>query len=265
MDLTDGRLFYETAGEGPALILGHAGFVDHRMWDDQWRAFAQHHRVIRFDLRGYGKSDSLTAPVSRRVELRQVFESLRIPRAALLGCSLSGETALDFALEHPARVSALVIVSATPSGFALQGEPPRHLMEMFGALQTGDLALASELQNRIWIDGPFRQPGQVDPNTRGRVAEMSANALIKGAWNMSSMHPSDPLNPPASARLAQITAPTLVIAGGLDHPEILRAAEVMAATIPNARKVILPGCAHLPNMERPAEFNQLVLDFLHET
>jgi pimeloyl-ACP methyl ester carboxylesterase len=262
LNLGDGKRYYEMAGDGPAVVLAHAGFVDSGMWDDQWQALTQHYRVIRFDLRGYGKSDPLTGPVSRRNELQQVLERLGVSRAALIGCSLSGETALDFALEHPAMVSALVSVSATPSGFELQGEPPAHLMEMFGALQAGDLALASELQNRLWIDGSFRQPEQVDPVIRQRAGEMNSIALAKGAWDMAAMQPLNPLDPPAVTRLPDIHAPTLVVAGGLDHPELLRAAELMAASIPNASKAIIPDCAHLPNMEQPAEFNRLVLGFL---
>ncbi|MGQ0600743.1 MAG: alpha/beta fold hydrolase [Anaerolineales bacterium] len=262
LNLGDGKLYYETAGDGSPLVLAHAGFVDSRMWDDQWQALAQHYRVIRFDLQGFGKSDPLTAPVSRRDELYQLLRQLGVARAAFIGCSLSGETVLDFALEHPAMVSALIIVSAVPGGFELQGEPPPHLMEMFGALQSGDLTLASELQNRIWIDGSFRQPEQVDPVIRQRAAEMNKIALAKGTWDMMQAPPPNPLDPPAVTRLPDIHAPTLVIAGGLDHPEILRAAELMAASMPNASKAIIPDCAHLPNMEKPEEFNRLVLDFL---
>lgn len=259
----DGRLYYEMTGDGPPVVLAHAGFVDSRMWDDQWLALAQHYRVIRFDLRGYGKSDALAGPVARRAELHQVLEHLGLTQAMLVGCSLSGETMLDFALEHPAWVSALIVISAVPSGFQLQGEPPRHLLEMFGALQTGDLTLASELQNRIWIDGPFREPEQVSPVVRQRVAEMNTLALAKGAWQALMMPPCDPLNPPAVTRLADIHTPTLIIAGECDHPEILRAAEVLATSIPRASQTIIPDCAHLPNMEQPAEFNQRLLNFLH--
>jgi pimeloyl-ACP methyl ester carboxylesterase len=258
----DGRLYYEMTGDGPPVVLAHAGFVDSRMWDDQWQALAQRHRVIRFDLRGFGKSDPMAAPLSRRAELYQVLEQLGVGRAALVGCSLSGETVLDLALEHPDLVSALVVISAVPSGFQLQGDPPPHLLEMFGALQTGDLSLASELQNRIWVDGPFRQPEQVNPLVRQRATEMNALALAKGAGQAFMLPPVDPLNPPAVARLADLQMPTLILAGELDHPEILRAAAVMATSMPRASKAILPDCAHLPNMERPVEFNHHILNFL---
>ncbi len=123
-------------------------------------------------------------------------------------------------------------------------------------------ARTSELQNRIWIDGPFRQPEQVNPLVRQRAAEMNRIVLANGTWGKADAQLANPLNPPAVQRLNEMRVPTLIIAGGLDHPEVLRAAEVMAAAIPHAEKVIIPNCAHLPNMEQSAEFNRVVLDFL---
>ena len=135
---------------------------------------------------------------------------------------------------------------------------------MLAAAERGDLALASELQIRISVGGPFRRPEQIDSLVRQRAAEMNRNAQAKGGWGISLAPTPDPLNPPAIQRLDQIKAPTLVIAGELDNPEILRAADVMAEAIPDAQKVFIPGCAHLPNMEKPAEFNQIVEDFLRK-
>ena len=262
VDLDGGKIYYEMGGSGDSLVLSHAGFVDSRMWDDQWADFTQHYRVIRFDMRGFGRSDPATAPVSRRQELYRLLNHLHVERAYLLGCSMSGEMIIDLALEHPEMVSALIVVSATPSGFEMQGEPPRHLLDMMAALEQGDLARASELQIRIWVDGPFRQPEQVNPLVRSRAAEMNRIALANGTWAIADAQPLDPLDPPAAGRLSELHMPALIIAGALDDPEILRAADVMAAQIGGAQKVILPHSAHLPNMEQPAQFNQTVLNFL---
>ena len=257
-----GRVYYEVAGEGPALVLLHTGFLDSGMWDGQWRDFGQHHTVIRFDMRGFGKSDRAEEPVSRRHELYRVLEHIGVGRATLVGCSLGGEVILDFVLEHPEMVSGMIVVSAVAGGFEFQGEPPKHLLEMFAAAEQGDLTLASELQMRLWVDGPFRQPEQADPLVRRRAGEMSRAALAKGTWVVAHAPPPDPLDPPAMQRLGEIRVPTLIAAGELDNPEIVRAAEATASAIPGAKKVIFPGCAHLPNLEKPAEFNQTVLSFL---
>lgn len=133
---------------------------------------------------------------------------------------------------------------------------------MLAAVEQGDLDLASELQMRIWVDGPFRQPEQMDSLVCQRAAEMNRNAQAKGGWGLSLASPPDPLDPPAIQRLDQIKAPTLIITGELDNPEILRAAGVMAAAIPNRQKAIIPNAAHLPNMEQPDEFNRVVEDLL---
>jgi 2-hydroxy-6-oxonona-2,4-dienedioate hydrolase len=261
-EIDGGKIYYEVAGEGEPLVLSHAGFVDSRMWDDQWQVFAQHYRVVRFDMRGFGKSTRVEAPIMRRDDLYRLLQYLEIEKATLLGCSMSGEIMLDFALEHPEMVSALVVVSAVPSGFELQGEPPRYMMEMITAVQQGNLAQASELQNRIWIDGPFREPEQVAPLVRERAAEMNQIALANETFMKVDAIPFNTLEPPAVQQLSEVSVPTLIIAGELDHPEILRAADTMTTAIPQAQKVILPDCAHLPNMEQPERFNQVILKFL---
>jgi pimeloyl-ACP methyl ester carboxylesterase len=257
-----GRVYYEVSGDGAPIVFLHSGYVDSRMWDDQWEPLSRHHAVIRYDMRGFGRSDPVEAPLSRRRELSQVLAHLGVSRATLVGCSLGGETILDFALERPDTVASLVVVSATPGGFELQGQPPPDLLAMLAAVKAGDVARASELQVRLAVDGPFRQPDQADPLVRQRALEMSRNALAKETWGVMLAPPPDPLDPPAVQRLAAIQAPTLLVAGALDHPEILRAADVMKAAIPGAQVALIPGSGHLPNMERPAAFNRVVEDFL---
>jgi pimeloyl-ACP methyl ester carboxylesterase len=262
IDVGDGRLYYEAAGQGRPVVLAHAGFVDSRSWDDQWQPFAERFRVVRFDLRGFGKSDAATGPASRREDLYRLVQHLGLGQAAFIGTSLSGETVLDLALEHPEIVSALVLVSAIPSGFEMQGEPPAVLLEMMAAMQQGNVAQASELQTRLWIDGPFRQAAQVDPNVRLKAGEMNQIALKNNTWAVADARPVNPLNPPAVERLGEVVARTLVVVGALDNPEILRAADVLVAGLPDARKLVIDDAAHLPNMEQPDQFNTAVLNFL---
>jgi pimeloyl-ACP methyl ester carboxylesterase len=262
IQIGDDKLYYETAGEGETLLLSHAGFVDSGMWDSQWDAFAEHFHVIRYDMRGFGKSDALTAPADRRDDLLQLMRHLNVTRATLIGCSMSGELVIDFTLEHPEMVSALIAVSAVPSGFEMQGEPPALMMEMIGALQNGDLDRASDLQIRLWVDGESREPNQVESKMRKQAAAMNRIPVERGTAAMD-MQPVNPLDPPAVKRLKDIQVPTLIIAGALDHSEIVRAADVMEQEIKGAKKVIMDGAAHVPNMDKPSEFNRIVLDFLN--
>ncbi len=260
--ISGGRLYYERAGEGRTLVLSHAGLCDRRQWDDQWDAFAREYDVIRYDLRGYGKSDPVSGPVSRRADLDELLQALSVEQAALLGCSMSGSTAVDFTLDHPEKVWALIPFSATPSGFQFNGAMPSIVQDMISAMQQGDIERALALQNRIWVDGPFRQPEQVDAAVRARVTDMNRRPVTEGTFYRGDSQPLDPLDPPAAGRLHEISVPTLVLAGALDDPEIVRAADVMAAGIRGAQKYIIEGGAHLANLEHPDEFNRVVLDFL---
>lgn len=262
IEVDGGKLYYEEAGEGETLVLAHAGFVDSGMWDGQWGAFAEKYHVVRFDMRGYGRSSLADKPISRRGEFGAVLDHLKVEKAHLLGCSMSGATVIDYTLEHPERVLSLIALSAVPNGFEMQGEPPAELMQMMQAAQKGDLEKVNDLQIRIWVDGPSRKPEQVDRVVRERAAGMNKIAVENGTFMKADMEPLDPLTPPAAGRLDSINLPTLIIAGALDNSEIVRATGVMEQEIKGAKKVIMADVAHVPNMEKPNEFNQIVLDFL---
>jgi len=262
VELGDGRIYYEATGEGETLVLSHAGFLDSRMFDAQWDALAGRFHVVRYDMRGFGQSGTAPGPLCRRDDLRRLLEHLGVERTHFIGCSIGGQITLDLALEQPGLVSSLVLVGSTPSGFELQGEPPRYMMEMFDAAQQGDIERANELQIRIWLDGQYREPEQVDPELRANALEMNRVSVERGTFPIADMQPARPLDPPAETRLGEVVCPVLVVAGDLDHPEILRAADVMVGKIPGARKQIMTGCGHVPSFEQPEAFNQIVFEFL---
>ena len=144
----------------------------------------------------------------------------------------------------------------------MEGEPPRYMMEMFGAMQTGDVAKASELQIRIWFDGMYREPEDVDSDLRQKAAEMNKIAVQNNTFFIADSQPVNPLSPLAIERLHEIQCPVLLIDSTLDHPVLAEAAEIMLKQIPDAQRKIIEDAAHLPNMEKPELFNQIVLDFL---
>lgn len=257
-DVNGAQLYYEEAGDGHALVLIHAGICDSRMWDDQWDEFAERYRVVRFDLRGCGRSAQPPEEFSLRDDLLELLRLLGIERAYLLGVSMGGGLAVDFTLEHPGIVGALVLVAAGVSG----RRPSAQLIEQWkgvdAAFQSGGIPLANEQELRMWVDGPEREPDEVDPIVRGRVGEMNANNFAM----QSDAARARPLEPPALDRLHEIRVPTLVIAGDLDQPDVLDSCQLLAENIAGARQVVMPGTAHVPSMERPEEFNGLVLNFL---
>ena len=262
LDLGDGQLYYETAGEGMPLILAHAAFLDSRMFDAIWERLAKQFRVIRYDMRGFGKSSPVAGPLARRYDLDRLLTHLDVTQAHLVGCSLSGEIGLDLALEQPQRFKSLTLVGATPSGFQLQGEPPCYIMEMIAALQSGNFDRANELQIRIWLDGEQREPQQVDATLRKKALEMNRIPVAQNTFFLSDMQPANPLDPPAITRLESVTCPTWIVAGALDHGEVLRAADEMVKRIPGARKTIIESSGHVPSYEQPESFAKMLMDFL---
>jgi len=260
-DVDGASLYYEVVGFGEPLVLVHAGIADHRMWEGQLGAFAERHRVIRYDLRGFGRSETLEgAPFSHQDDLRGLLDSLHIERAGFVGCSIGAKIVLDFTLDQPGRARALVLVCPAVSGFESDEEPPDEWEELVKADEAGDLERVSELEVRIWVDGPYRGPGQVDPAVRDLVWEMNLIAL----QNEAALGEARPADPPAVERLAEIRVPLLVVGGERDRPEVKARADLLARSIPHAQKVMVGGTAHVPNMEKPEEFNRVVLEFLDE-
>ena len=252
-------LCYDVTGGGEPLALVHAGIADRRMWDGQLEAFGERYRAIRYDMRGFGRSEAPAgAPFSHHDDLRGLLDFHGIERAILVGCSIGARTVIDFALAHPGRVRALVLVCPTVSGFEPNEEPPEEWDELVAADEAGDLERVSELEVRIWVDGPYRRPEDVDPAVRNLVREMNLIALR----NEPALSEERQAEPPAVNRLADIQAPTLVVAGDLDRPEVGARAELLAKSVPLAQKVVMSETAHVPSMEKPDEFNRVVLEFL---
>ena len=262
-EINGARLYYEISGDGPPLVLLHAGIGDSTMWDDQFPVFARHYRVLRYDQRGFGQSQPAAGQFSHHEDLRALLDQLEIERAFLLGCSMGGSTATDFVLTYPGRAAGLILVGAALGGFesTQEEEEPPEWAEIVQAFRDGDYERVSEFEVRTWVDGPSRQPDQVDAAIRDKVRAMNVIALRNEA---SGIGENQPLDPPAAQRLSELKLPVLVMVGDLDQPEMLEIAGVLAAQIDGAQKVVMSGTAHVPNMEQPETFNRLVLDWLND-
>ena len=265
LDVPGGRLAFDIAGDGPPLLLVHAGVSDRRMWDDVWDELARSHTVIRHDTRGFGDT-VITDPsvaYSNRADIVALLDHLDIAKAALCGVSRAGSIVIDTALEFPDRVSALIPVAAGLGGFEV--EPTPQEIEVFTEQERleeakdWDAVIEGEL--RIWIDG-IGQPADRVPEIRRRVEPMLrriyGERLGDGDVDVIALEPR------AVGRIAGLRIPALVIVGDLDTPETISSCRHIALTIPGARLVVLSGVAHLPPMERPAEFTELLTTFLAE-
>lgn len=163
LDVPGGKLPYEVAGEGHALLLIHAGVADHTMWDDQVEPFSQHYRVIRYDTRGFGQFFTQEVEFSDRQDVYALLKHLGVDKTYIIGDSRGAQIGTDFALEHPEMVDALVLVGPGLGGFE-QPEPAEAEMELFiqgaEARQEKNWERLAGLNVQVWIDGPGQPAGR---------------------------------------------------------------------------------------------------------
>lgn len=255
------RLYYETAGQGIPFVMIHAGVADNRQWNNEFAFFANHYQVIRYDMRGYGKSEPVDGEFNHLDDLTAILNALEIQEPILImGCSMGGGLAMDFALTYPARVRALILVGSGPSGLELDVPTPSKFADVEKAFEAGDLDLVGEIETQIWFDGMGRTPDRVNQAMRKLVYEMNRQALAHEVKQLGKRIPN--AQTPAFNRLSDIEVPILIVVGEHDTPYVLAAADYMVERIPSAQKVIIEDAAHLPNMDHPDEFQTHVTNFL---
>jgi len=257
----DARLYYEVAGEGQPFVMIHAGVADNRQWNNEFAYFANRFRVVRYDMRGYGKSEPVDGEFSHLQDLTALLDHLHIDQPLILmGCSMGGGLAMDLALTQPSRVKALIMVDAGPTGLKLDVPTPTKFEDAERAYNAGDLDRVAEIETQIWFDGMGRTPTQVNQVMRQLAYEMNRNALAHDAKQLGKRLPDTQVQ--AVERLSELHMPVLVIVGADDTPYMLAAATYMLEKIPSARKVIIEDAAHLPNMDHSDEFQRIVTTFL---
>ena len=257
------RIYYEIDGEGPALTFVHACVAHLRMWDAQVAAFKDRYTVVRHDLRGFGRSTTdEEVTYSNRDDLRRVLDHLGIEQTHLVGNSCGGGTAIDFALDNPARVRSLTLVASGLGGFDAPDDPVAAELEvgMEDLYKAKEYDRLVELETQEWTDGPGQPSTRVDPEVRRKMVE----------WNLDNYRAeqenehNDRLDPPAATRLSEIKVPTLVTWGKLDVSNIDVTAQKLLSDIGGARSQVYPDVAHMVSLEKPEEFNRLLADFLAE-
>jgi pimeloyl-ACP methyl ester carboxylesterase len=258
-EVNDTRLHYEVAGRGDPLVLIHGFTLDMRMWDDQFASFAEHHRVVRYDVRGFGTSAvPAGAPSTNADDLAALLGYLNIPSAAIIGLSMGGGIAIDFALAHPAMTHTLIPVDSSLSGHQWSDE----WNVRFGHIGQTARTAGVDAAKAEWLADPLFAPANERAAVAARLQRMVADY---SGWHWENHSPERKYDPPASARIGEITAPTLVVIGERDLPDFHVVADRITAQAPNAHKIVIPGVGHMANMEAPEQFNAAVLDFLATT
>jgi pimeloyl-ACP methyl ester carboxylesterase len=254
------RFAYDMVGSGAPLVFLHGGLLDRRQWDDQFEYFAHRYRAIRYDMRSAGESDTTPSnePFTHHEDLLHLLEALNIERVSLVGLSNYG-VALDFAIAYPKRVEKLVLVSPGLRGYEFR-DPwiGTKFAAMMSALGRQEVGGAVEVFLSMWVDGPYRQPGEVSPAVRERTREMAIRAL-----QMSRLAPNcKGLEPPAASRLREVHVPTLVVLGEKDAPDIHAIGELILKDVVGSRLVKMSDVGHSLVMEKPDEFNRIVDEFV---
>ena len=253
--LSNAKLYYEIAGKGQPLILIHGGNMDRRMWDEQFETFAKSYKVIRYDVRGFGKSDRQVKAFAHHQDLYELMRFLKIKKANIVGLSLGGGIAADFAITHPEMIENLILVCPGINGFTIASDGGAYSIATIEAARDEGYAQATEM----WLKSPYMIPAMEHPALRAKLRRLSLdnahNWLANFVWSRD-------LKPSTRERLHEIKARTLLIVGDRDVPNMLKLVDEAAAKISGARKLVINGVGHLPNMERPGEFDKIVLDFL---
>jgi pimeloyl-ACP methyl ester carboxylesterase len=248
---TPAGIFYEVTGAGEPVVFIHAFSVDRRMWARQAASFESRFRIVRYDLRGHGRSAAPSGPYAGYEDLREVLDTLGIPRATLVGLSAGSEVATNFALAYPNRVTRLILASPGLGGYRIPPLP--WAAPTFEAAGAGDAAGAAKL----WAETPIM-------TLRSNAADReTVRSLVIDNWRLWTYRRTEqPLQPPAVNRLSEINAPTLVIVGDQDFPYIKDIAGMIAKGVNNGRLVTIAGAGHMTNLDEPSLFDAAVSGFL---
>ena len=256
-EVNETTLYYEVKGEGhPLVLISGGGSLDTRMWDDQFETFAQYYKVIRYDIRGIGKSEIPRGPYSAVKDLHALMEFLAIKKAHILGLSFGSRIAVDFALEHPNMVAALLAAAPGLSGYGDDNQLAQSLQVLASEFRENGFDQAIE----IVLVNPYLPESPVPRRRIRAILSDNAHTFYLGFPNISLMKSP---SPPTIERLSEIRVPTLILVGDRDHQEIVAISDLLQEGISGAKKVIVLKAGHIINMDNVEDFNRAVLDFLN--
>ena len=259
IDVGGTMMYYEVCGIGQPILFIHAGVADCRMWDEQVGQLSLQYKVIRCDLRGFGRTPRGSVRFSHYRDVGTLLDSLGIRRVHLVGASFGGRVAIDFALAYPQRIRSLILSAPAISGMTPSSEMLGIDSTEEAFLKKGDPEGAAEFNVQTWVVGPYRQPDEVPFALRQRIKGMQLH-------NYAAPSPvgaeSIPLEPRAITRLEKIVVPTLILIGDKDMPFFQSLSAIAAHRVPNAKRNVIPDVAHMISMEKPETFNRILVNFV---
>ena len=249
-------LVVETAGNGePPLLLLHGLASNRTLWDFVWDDLAAGRRAIRYDLRGFGGSVAVSdAPFRHSKDLVGLLDALEIERCDILGVSLGGSVALNFALDHPGRIRRLALISPGLTAWEWSDDWRARWRTIVEAAQAGNICGAREL----WWDHPLFATARALPAVAEKLQE-TLQAYSGAIWAEGDRE--EPAMPDLD-RLPFLNVPTLLLTGAADLPDFRLIAELVEAAAPDVQRIDYAGAGHMLNLERPENVSAEVIKFL---
>jgi 3-oxoadipate enol-lactonase len=258
-DVNDTKLYYELAGHGEPLVLIHGFVVDSRMWDHQFQEFTKQYRVLRYDLRGYGKSAKPTGEdYTDSDDLMSLMKHLKIENAHIIGLSMGGLIAMDFTISYPKAVKKLVVADTTLSGYTWSEAYGSSLNSIWATCKKRGLSVAKAQFLAFEIFCTESEDPYVYHSLKDMIDDYSGIHLLDVDLPVWRSKVRDPI----AGRLSDIRVPTLIVVGERDAHDFHIIADILSEGIPLARKLVVPGVKHMVNMEDPVAFDGAVLEFL---
>lgn len=257
----DNQIYYEELGEGPPLILLHAGYLDVSSWDDQFHFFAENgYRVIRFDSYAHGKTiDGNNTPFLHEI-VKALIDSLSLGKVNLVGTSMGGVTIIEFALQYPEDIESMVLVSTGITGYNWMKDKSfaPNLKKQIAYAKDGDTLNTAETFLGSWFDGPLREPNEMDEQKRDKCKQVILQRFKNHGLRKNALTSY----PKAIKQYKKIENRCLILIGDQDMPSIKEIAGFLNQGLLNSQMIELKGVGHMMNIEKPDEFNVLVLQFL---
>jgi 3-oxoadipate enol-lactonase len=251
------RLYYETAGTGETVVLVHAFMLDTRTWDDQFAVYAQRYRVVRYDVRGFGRSEVPRAgePYSHADDMAALLDKLEAGRAHVVGVSMGGRIALDFAVTHPDRVRSVTVIDTAIGGWPWSRAWLVSYAPVLAAARRKDIPAAKAAYLGHELFAPIRTKPAAAERMRRMVTDYSG-------WHLVNPDPERVPQPETVSRLDAVRAPTMVVLGAQDMADFQMIGAFVERGVAGAKRANIADAGHLACMEAPQRTNEIVLGFI---
>lgn len=254
LDVGGSKIYYETRGSGPAIVLLHDGLLSSVTWDEVWERLAASHQVIRYDRRGYSRSELPAKPYSSTEDLRKLLTHLKVQQAVIVGSSSGGALALDFAVAHPEMTAGLFLIGPVVHGMEYSVEFRERANRNNEPMERGDVKGWA----RNWSQDRFLIAGGNEAARRKIYEQLVENAERLKRFDAAL---EEKLSPSASQRLSEIAALTLILVGEGDIAEVHAHCDAIHMGIRGSIREVIKGAGHLIQLEKPDEVVKKLEDF----